>query len=274
MKFIEIDERKCKHDGICASECPFGVIRLKNKTSFPEVIPGGEDICLLCGHCVAACPHGALNHQHIPLQKSPPVRKDLLLNLEQAVQFLRSRRSIRQYRDEPVEKEKIQKLIEIARYAPTSGNTQLVEWWVFTDRNEISHFSDMVVQWIRRLVQTVPQSSLPPYFPSIVAGWDNGQDLVLRNTPVLLLALAPAKSPNGLVDLTIALSYLELAAMPMGLGTCWAGLVQGALQQWTPLKQAVGLPEKSPHHYPMMLGYPRIHYHRVPERKPPRITWR
>jgi hypothetical protein len=28
-----------------------------------------------------------------------------------------------------------------------------------------------------------------------------------------------------------------------------------------------------PHHYPMMLGYPKFKYHRLPERKPPKIAW-
>jgi nitroreductase/NAD-dependent dihydropyrimidine dehydrogenase PreA subunit len=274
MKLIEIDEKKCKRDGICASDCPAGIIYLKDKDSIPEVIPGEENACLLCGHCVAVCPHGALSHARVPAEGSPAIKKDLVISLEQAVQFLRSRRSIRQYLDKPVEKETIQKLIEIARYAPTGGNTQLVRWWVFTDRAELRRFSQMVVDWMRQLLETTPAASLPPYFPRILAAWDAGRDAVLRDAPVLILAMAPAESPNGMVDLSIALSYLQLAAVPMGLGTCWAGLVQRALQVWQPLKEAFGFTGKSPHHYPMMLGYPALEYRRVPERKPPKITWK
>jgi len=274
MKLIEIDEQKCKRDGICASDCPSGIISLKDKDSFPEMIPGGEAACLVCGHCVAVCPHGALRHTKIPSKACPELIKDLLIGQEQVVQFLRSRRSIRQYRDKPVEKETIQRLIEVARYAPTGGNTQLVEWWVYTDRNDLRRFSAMVVDWMRQVIETVPPTSLPPYFPRILTAWQSGQDTILRNAPVLILALAPAESATGMVDLTIALSYLQLAALPMGLGTCWAGLVQRALLQWPPLKLALGLPEKSPHHYPMMLGYPRLEYHRLPERRQAKITWK
>jgi nitroreductase len=76
-----------------------------------------------------------------------------------------------------------------------------------------------------------------------------------------------------MVDLTLALSYLDLMAPTMGLGTCWAGLLQGALLSSPDLKQKLGLPAEYPYHYPMMLGYPRFQYHRLPERKPPKITW-
>jgi hypothetical protein len=60
----------------------------------------------------------------------------------------------------------------------------------------------------------------------------------------------------------------------MGLGTCWAGLLQGALLSWPPLQKAIGLPEDHSHHYPMMLGYPKAKYFHLPQRKQPKITWK
>ena len=70
-----------------------------------------------------------------------------------------------------------------------------------------------------------------------------------------------------MVDLTLILSYLDLAAPAMGRGTCWAGLLQGALLSYPDLKQKLGLPAEYPYHYPMMLGYPKFNYQRLPERK-------
>jgi hypothetical protein len=51
-------------------------------------------------------------------------------------------------------------------------------------------------------------------------------------------------------------------------------LLQGALLSDPSLKEALGLPENHPHHYPMMVGYPKAKYFRLPERKPPKITWK
>jgi nitroreductase len=42
---------------------------------------------------------------------------------------------------------------------------------------------------------------------------------------VLVVASAPKEATNGMVDVTLALSYLDLLAPTMGLGTCWAGLL-------------------------------------------------
>jgi nitroreductase/NAD-dependent dihydropyrimidine dehydrogenase PreA subunit len=273
LKLIAIDEQKCNKDGICADECPMGIIQLQGENGYPEVSPAGEASCINCGHCVAVCPNGALSHRDIAIQDCPPVRKELAIDEQQAVQLLRSRRSIRQYRDKPVEKEKIQRLIEIARYAPTGGNSQLVEWLVVTDRSRIRSLAEKTVAWMRHAIEQDTQDMLPPYFSKMVVAWDAGHDAILRNAPALVVASAPQAAANGMVDLTLALSYLELAAPTLGLGTCWAGLLCRALSFSPSLKEAIGLSVNHPHYYPMMLGYPRVKYQRLPERKTPRIRF-
>ena len=274
MGLLIVDEDKCQKDGLCAKECPMAIILLQDKESYPELVTGGELLCNLCGHCVAVCPHGALSHSRVPLADCPPLQKDLVINEDQAIQFLRSRRSIRFFKDRPVEKETIQKLIEIARYAPTANNAQMLEWQVFMDKDKINKLAGLTVDWMRSVLQKDPQPAFAPYMPMIVALWDAGYDVVLRKAPALIVASAPKSDPNGLVDVTLALSYLELGATGMGLGTCWAGLVQGALLSSPQLKKEMGIPESHPHHYPMMLGYPKPKYFRLPERKKPKINWR
>jgi len=273
MGLLIVDESKCNQDGICARECPMAIIRIKENETYPQLVPGGEQSCLICGHCVAVCPHGAMSHAQVPIEDCPPIDKKLAINEAQAIQFLRSRRSIRLYKGQPVEREKIQKLIEIARYAPTASNTQLVEWQVYTDKAKIKEIVRLSVEWMRSEIKKDPQVARASYMPLIVAAWDAGIDALLRNTPVLIVASAPKEHSNGMVDITLALSYLELAAAPLGLGTCWAGLLQGVLLSWQPLREALGIPVKHSHHYPMMLGYPMFKYRRLPARKAPKITW-
>ncbi|MBU0734959.1 MAG: nitroreductase family protein, partial [Proteobacteria bacterium] len=259
MGLLIIDETKCKKDGICVRECPMVIIKLKDGDGFPEIVPGGEDICNSCGHCVAICPNGALNHARIPIESSPPIKKELEINEDEAVQFLRSRRSIRFFKKQPVEKEKLQRLIEIARYAPSGGNLQIVEWMVFTDPDRIKQIAERTVEWMRRVLEKAPQS-LPPYFPLIVRAWDVGFNSVTWSAPVLVVASAPEQATTGMVDVTLALSYLDLAAPKLGLGTCWAGLVKGALQASAAVRNVVGLPDGHPYYYPMMVGYPKPKY--------------
>jgi len=273
MGLLIIDENKCRKDGICARECPMAVIKLKGGDGFPEMVPAGESICNNCGHCVAVCPESALSHVRVPIDKSPLIEDELAISAEQAVQFLRSRRSVRFFKKKAVEREKLQRLIEIARYAPSGGNREPVEWMVFTDEDRIKKIAELTVEWMRRLMENSPQS-LPPYFPLIIGAWDMGYNSVTWSAPVLVVASAAREATTGMVDVSLALSYLDLSAPKFGLGTCWAGLVEGALQGSEALREAVGLPDGHPYHYSMLIGYPRRKYARLPERRAPRITWK
>jgi nitroreductase len=126
-----------------------------------------------------------------------------------------------------------------------------------------------VIDWMRSLLQD-PKS----LGPLLVNAWEAGIDSILRSAPCLVAAMAPGPAANRMVDLTLAFSYLELAASQYGLGTCWAGLLQGAMLANPALKQAVGIPRDYPFHYPMMIGYANVRYYRLPERQAPKIHWR
>lgn len=274
MAILIVDESICKKDGICVAECPTRVIRLQEETGYPAFVPGGEIICNRCGHCVAACPHGALKHSDIPGEDCPKIKREFVINEEQAIQFLRSRRSIRAYENKPVEREKIKRLIEAARYAPTGGNGQMVEWWVLTDKDKLNSVSEMTIESMRRNIKEQPQIlTTQPYLEIIIKAWENGNDPILHNAPVLVTASAPKQAAIGMVDLTIALTYFDLLAPTMGLGTCWAGLVQLSIISSQALKELMGIPVDHRFHFPMMLGYPKAKYFQMPGRKPPRITF-
>jgi nitroreductase/NAD-dependent dihydropyrimidine dehydrogenase PreA subunit len=265
---ISIDADKCNRDGLCVAECPTAIIRQEDRDATPELVPAAEQICLRCGHCVAVCPHGALDHVDIPLRDCPPIRKDLAIGPDQVVQFLRSRRSVRRFKDQPVDRAALEQLIQTARYAPTGSNSQLVAWHVIDDPHRIHQLAAKVIDWMRSVLKKDPQATNAPYMPVLVGAWDAGVDAVLRGAPCLIVAHAPKAANNGMVDLTLALSYLELAAPSVGMGTCWAGLLQGAILSNPDLKRAVGIPDDHPHHYPMMIGYAKARYYRLPERRP------
>ncbi|MEJ2038031.1 MAG: nitroreductase family protein, partial [Desulfosarcinaceae bacterium] len=254
MGLLTIDQDKCKQDGLCAADCPVGIIRFDGAGHYPELIPGGEAFCLRCGHCVAVCPHGAMDHAEVPLAQCPAIDPALALSQGQAEQFLRSRRSVRRFKDKPVERDVLQRLIEAARYAPTASNAQMLEWLVISDPARLHEIAGQVVDWMRNLIED-PKAVVMPYIPMMVQAWDTGIDTILRSATCLVVAMAPPEARNGMVDITLALSYLELAAPLHGLGTCWAGLLQGALVSKPELKQQMGIPGNYPHHYPMIIGY-------------------
>jgi nitroreductase/NAD-dependent dihydropyrimidine dehydrogenase PreA subunit len=273
MSLLTVDRTTCKQDGLCAADCPMGIIRFAGKGHYPELPPENEPACIRCGHCVAVCPHGALDHTDVPLAACTEIDPALALSSSQGNQFLRSRRSVRQFKKIPVEKDILRKLIETARYAPTASNSQLVEWLVIDDPQRIHAIAGQVIEWMRGVLQD-PKATVMPYYPLLVQAWDAGVDSVLRSAPCLVTAMAPGPASVRMIDLTLALSYLELAAPLHGLGTCWAGLLQAAMLAHPALKEAVGIPTDYPFHFPLMIGYSKVRYYRLPERKPPIIHWR
>jgi nitroreductase/NAD-dependent dihydropyrimidine dehydrogenase PreA subunit len=272
MKLI-VDQTKCKKDGICAETCPNSIIGLSDENGFPRITPGLEMLCISCGHCVAVCPHGALSHPNVPVEDCPPIKKELAIGWDQAAQFLRARRSIRIFKDTPVDKEVIQKLIDIACHAPTGGNSQLVRWIAVADKAKVHALSGLTIEWMRgKLAETPYRFGYPPEFLKLVISrWGEGHDPILRKAPALVLAKSPKLTAT---DPTLALSYFELAATALGLGTCWAGLLRAALLENQPLREAMQLKDDgSVFYYPMMVGYPKFSYHLLPKRKPAKIQW-
>ena len=180
-----VDKSKCKKDGICVESCPNRVIGLSGGNGFPQLIPGLEMLCISCGHCVAVCPHGAMNHPNVPVEDCPPIKKELIISEEQAFQFLRARRSIRVYKDTPVDKETIQKLIELACHAPTGGNSQLVRWIAIAEKDKVRRLSELTIEWMRSKLEETPYRFIyPPEFLKMnISYWENGEDPVLRKGP-------------------------------------------------------------------------------------------
>jgi nitroreductase len=203
----------------------------------------------------------------------PPVRKDMSLSVEHVEHLLRSRRSIRSYQEKEIEKEKIGKLIDIARYAPTGTNSQQVKWLVINSSEEVRNMAEMTVDWMRYLIKENNPVAASYGLERIAGMWDAGYDIICRGAPGLVIAYAPKEYAAAHVDSTIALTFLDLAAPSFALGTCWAGFFMMAVSHWPPLQQSLSLPEGYACFGAMMIGYPKYKYHRLPLRKEADITW-
>ena len=274
MALFTVDTDKCNRDGICISECPVKLIEFKEKGAFPTPINGAKALCINCGHCVAVCPTGALSHRSMTPEHCPPVRPDWELSPEQVEYFLRSRRSIRTFKKDKVDREILEQLIDVARYAPSGHNFQPVEWLVVHNPDEVHRLGGLVVDWMRYMIKENPQMAQMMHLEAIVAAWDMGIDTVVRDVPHLIIAHAAKANPTSMAASTIALSYLELAASSFNLGACWAGYFGVAATVWPVLKKALELPEGNVTFGVMMVGYPRFKYQRLPLRNPAKVIWR
>ena len=273
MRYINVDHEKCKHDGICTAICPMSIIEMK-EGAVPQLVAGLENLCITCGHCVAVCPHGALSLDEMKAVDCPTVRAELALGSEQAEQFFRSRRSIRTYSAKAVEREKLAQLIDLVHYAPTGTNSQQVQWLVINSREQLHTMGAMIIDMLRYLIKAEHPMAKAYRLERSVAAWEVGKDPVLRGAPALVVAHAPASYPLAQVDSTIALTFLDLAAPTVGLGTCWAGFFMMAAAQNPQLQELRALPEGHVCCGALMIGYPEYAYHRLPTRKKAVVSWR
>jgi nitroreductase len=233
---------------------------------FPAFRAGAEESCIACGHCVAVCPNSAIRHRALPLEESPLIDHDLTVSAPALHQLIRSRRSVREFRAEPVPETLVREAIEAARWAPSAINRQPVQWLVIQSPTEVKRLASMVVDYLR-------QGNEPRYAPFIEL-WDQGKDPILRNAPHLAVLHSTDEWIWSSVDSIIALTQFELAAVAQGIGTCWAGFLMRAANGHLPLREALGIPGDHSVFGAMMFGFPRYSYHRSPPRHAARIEWR
>lgn len=127
------------------------------------------------------------------------------------LELVRSRRSVRRFLDQPVEKEKIITCLEAARLAPSAENVQPWRFVVIDDPGLKKEFASRVFSGI--------------YFVSRFAA--QAPVLILILAELDILANRIGKQVQGvsfyLIDIGIAGEHLVLQAVELGLGTCWIG---------------------------------------------------
>lgn len=114
------------------------------------------------------------------------------------VDLARERRSVRQYRADPVPEELLLELVEAARWAPSAVNTQPWEFIIITDPQ------------VRKAVGDNAR-----YFG---LGWPH-----IHQAPALIVVCARRATPFARDDSIFAGANIMLAAADRGLGTCWIG---------------------------------------------------
>lgn len=273
MPVITVDKNKCKKDRLCMLDCPMQIITMNKDEGVPESVPYADSVCINCGHCVAICPTGALSLNTMPVDECDEVADSWNPGADVIENYIKSRRSIRRFRKEPVEKEKLERLMRITSYAPSGHNSRPVEWIVYSDRDRIKGLAQHVIDWMNTMKETSPEVAKAMHFDMITKAWDAGMDVVTYSCPVLIIAHGKKANTQTGSGCAIALSHLELAAPSLGLGCCWGGFLTWCAMVYAPLKETLGIPAGNLVQGTMLTGYPLFKYYRAPKRDSV-IEWR
>lgn len=145
------------------------------------------------------------------------------------LQLVQSRYAVRAYQTRPVEQEKLDRILEAVRLAPSGSNRQ--PWKFVVVR-------DPAVR--QKLVAACCDQAFVGQAAVVVAGVGLMPDRVMR-----------CGIPGDPVDLAIAMEHLALAAADEGLGSCWIG----AFYQ-DQVRAVLGIPDSVRVIELMTLGYP------------------
>ncbi len=288
---IQIDAKKCTKCGFCADECPSRIFRM---------VPGPEGGCTVqteylgwctgCAHCIAICPANAILHDS--------VSADRLMNLPDAAvppdtmrAFLLSRRSVRAFKEKPVPGETIGQLIEAGVHAGTASNAQTENFIVIQDQKLLTELENMVVDivWDKLKIlgsaigrglarmkfgeQMVQQSVR--YYEGFKDRREKGETegLVFRKAPAVIAVDGLRANHSAHENCAIAARNMELLAMSLGLGTCWAGFLLVAAGFSDKIARRLGLGKERNVYSAFMLGYPKHEYRKGIGRQPREVRW-
>lgn len=145
-------------------------------------------------------------------------------------QLVQERYSVRSYRPQPVEEEKLQLVLQAARLAPTAANKQPVQIIVIHTAGREAELKRIYGRdWFVQAPLLIALCALP------AQGWTRRQD---------------GKNYTD-VDAAIVMDHLVLAATDLGLGTCWVAAFDPAAA-----REVLGLPEGVEPVAFTPLGYP------------------
>ena len=161
--------------------------------------------------------------------------------------LMRSRRSVRSYRPDPIPEEQIDKIIEAGCLAPSSHNSQPWRFVVITDRAKINRMSLSVQGYLEENAETEERRK------KLDERFADGNDGVFYGAPcVILVCTEKDTSEYAPMDCGMAGQNMALYARDQGIGSCFIGYARHCSRE--ALVEA-GMPENMDLQFGMTFGY-------------------
>jgi len=278
---ITIDEEKCAGCGRCVSVCKDFSIEIRDKKCRISITPLFG--CVGCGHCMAICPNGAImisGRFTSPDDLFPIPLPEETATYDSLLKLLQRRRSIREFKDKPVEPELIQKVIAAAKTAPMGLPPSDVNVLILDSKEKLGDFSGdfcnylvnlrwMTSAWFLAIMRPfwgkanheMFRDFVRPLIETYTSSMKKGINLVTYDAPLALYFYgSPYSDP---ADPLIAATYAMIAAESLGLGTCMLGGIHPFIQNGgsaRKFRERHGIRFKSREGLFVIMGHPRVHY--------------
>lgn len=252
MDKVIFDTSKCIGCGKCVGDCVASALYLDGgKATLREG-------CIECGHCFAICPTGAVDMPGYDKSGCTEVTSMTEIDSDVLLQAMKSRRTIRQYKATPVEQEKIDKILEAGRYAPTGSNSQNVAFTILGSKQ-----AELERDCVKLFRMGVGVGSR---FSKSLANVDIHDNFFFKKAPLVIVV-----SGSDSVNATLASAYMELMANSLGLGVLYSGFFCACTKLNPLIKAKLNLPRGHKAVTCMIMGYPNVEYKRIAPRRQHRI---
>jgi nitroreductase len=193
------------------------------------------------------------------------------MDYESFLELAKNRRSIRDFKTDPIPDDFVGKIIEAARWAPSGFNSQPWEF-VFVKKQELKESVVMLVAEARGPgPKNEPTKEKPPGLPTGPPA--HRTPMGYANAPVFILLFGdprvrewgpPLVKSNDekwksvfTSSLALAFQYMHMAATSLGLGSQWVSAVNNP-KAHTRIKELLGIPIFMEIYDMMAVGYPAI----------------
>ena len=136
----------------------------------------------------------------------------------EALEAIFTRRSTRNYKPDPVEEDKLEKILNAARQAPSGGNNQTNHLLVIRNRAVIQKLIKMTGTAFTKMEIAEDTYASLKY---AIAASKKGGYVFCYNAPVLIAVANRRDYGNNMADCACAIENMMVAANALDLGSCW-----------------------------------------------------
>ncbi|MBO8462491.1 MAG: nitroreductase family protein [Firmicutes bacterium] len=270
-----VNTDKCIGCTLCKQDCIVSDIEMVDGKSYIR-----NKTCIKCGHCIAICPVKAIScddEKEYAMDEVIEYEKEKFdIDPETLMNFMKFRRSVRLFKEDDIEEEKIQKIIEAGKYTQTASNMQDVSYVIVKDK--LQEVRKMVLETLNAMAdKMLADENTPKQFITYAYMWKqmyqdfienpDGKDKLFFKAPVLLIVKA-----NRTINGALAASKMELMVNALGLGTYFSGFLEKALSVNPKIGELLKVEEGEEVAACMLIGYPKVKYKRTVPRKDVKVT--
>ena len=251
---IKVNKDLCIGCELCKNDCPVNNIIIENKKS---VIKNQD--CLMCGHCVAICPKEAITmtgFDELPIE----LTNKPILDSDELLMAIKSRRSIRKFKDKEVSSEIVKQIIEAGRYTPSAKNSQDVSYIILDNKKRI--YEEVAVKFFRKIK---PIANIAIKHSKEVSIDDN---FFFKNAPIAIMIVTKDKISDSL-----AASNMALMAESYGLGVLFSGYFSDVANNSPKLKKLLSLKHRDHVITTLVIRYPDVKYRRTAQKETANVRY-